>query len=90
MCVAVATPGGKYDAHVMAARAELAREPIIRARHVACLVACRDGQQMSQRAHFWLRIAGLAVILACQFGPKLWQGAADPAPAPVAAAVAGR
>lgn len=45
---------------------------------------------MSQRAHFWLRIAGLAVILACEFGPKLWQGSAEPAPAAVAAAVAGR
>lgn len=45
---------------------------------------------MSQRAHFWLRIAGLAVILACEFAPKLWQGPAESAPAHVAAAVAGR
>ncbi|HEX8796894.1 MAG TPA: hypothetical protein VF765_38345 [Polyangiaceae bacterium] len=45
---------------------------------------------MSQRAHFWLRITGLAVILACEFGPKLWQSSAEPAPAPVAAAVAHR
>jgi hypothetical protein len=42
---------------------------------------------LSQRAHFWLRIAGLAVILACEFGPKLWQSSAEPAPATVAAAV---
>jgi hypothetical protein len=42
---------------------------------------------MSQRAHFWLRIVGLAVILACEFGPKLWSNAAEAAPAPVAAAV---
>jgi uncharacterized membrane protein len=26
---------------------------------------------MSQRAHFWLRIVGLAVILAAEFGPRL-------------------
>jgi hypothetical protein len=74
----------------MAARAEFAREPVIRARHVACLVELQDGSSMSQRAHFWLRIAGLAVILACEFGPKLWPGAAEPAPGPVAAEVAGR
>jgi hypothetical protein len=78
----------------MAARAEFPREAVIRARHVACLVACRDEKQMSQRAHFWLRIAGLTVILACEFGPKLWSGTAaaavEPAPAPVAAEVAGR
>jgi hypothetical protein len=27
---------------------------------------------MSQRAHFWLRIFGLAIILALQFGPRIW------------------
>lgn len=26
---------------------------------------------MSQRAHFWLRIVGLAVILAAEFGPRV-------------------
>jgi hypothetical protein len=45
---------------------------------------------MSQRAHFWLRIAGLAVILACEFGPKIWQGSVEPAPGHVPAEVAGR
>lgn len=35
---------------------------------------------MSQRAHFWLRIVGLAVILAAEFGPRLWAGSATPAP----------
>lgn len=30
---------------------------------------------MTQRAHFWLRIVGLAVILAAEFGPRLWTGA---------------
>jgi hypothetical protein len=34
---------------------------------------------MSQRAHFWLRIVGLAVILAAEFGPRLWTGAAGAA-----------
>jgi hypothetical protein len=27
---------------------------------------------MSQRAHFWLRIVGLTVILAAEFAPRLW------------------
>lgn len=74
----------------MAPRAEIPRAAVIRARHVSCFASCGDGQQMSQRAHFWLRITGLAVILACEFGPKLWQSSAEPAPAPVAAAVAHR
>jgi hypothetical protein len=26
---------------------------------------------MSARVHFWLRVVGVAVILALQFGPKL-------------------
>jgi hypothetical protein len=29
---------------------------------------------MSQRSHFWLRIVGLAVIVALEFGPRLWAG----------------
>jgi hypothetical protein len=36
---------------------------------------------MSQRAHFWLRIVGLTLILAAEFGPRLWAGTAE-APAP--------
>lgn len=74
----------------MPMRERIPREPVIRARHVACLLTWRDGKQMSQRAHFWLRIVGLTVILVCEFGPKLLQGSVEPAPAPVAAAVAGR
>jgi hypothetical protein len=35
---------------------------------------------MSQRAHFWLRIVGLAVILAAEFGPRLWTASTAPAP----------
>ena len=27
---------------------------------------------MSQRSHFWIRLVGLALILAAEFGPKLW------------------
>jgi hypothetical protein len=27
---------------------------------------------MSERSHFWLRIAGLALILVAEFGPRLW------------------
>ena len=35
---------------------------------------------MSQRAHFWLRIVGLAVILAAEFGPRLWTPTAASSP----------
>jgi hypothetical protein len=45
---------------------------------------------MTQRSHFWLRILGLAVIIAAQFGPRLWTAAAANAPAPVAAAAVAR
>jgi hypothetical protein len=27
---------------------------------------------MSARAHFWLRVVGLTVIIAAQFGPRVW------------------
>jgi hypothetical protein len=43
---------------------------------------------MTQRAHFWLRIAGLAIILALEFGPRVWFGATPTSPVPVAAAAA--
>ncbi len=35
---------------------------------------------MSQRTHFWLRLAGLVVILAAEFGPRLWAPSAAPTP----------
>lgn len=38
---------------------------------------------MSQRAHFWIRIAGLALILAAEFGPKLWSSAQAAASGPI-------
>jgi hypothetical protein len=41
---------------------------------------------MSQRSHFWIRIVGLAVILAAEFGPKLWQTAQTPLQAPIVTA----
>ena len=44
---------------------------------------------MSQRAHFWLRIAGLTVILAAEFGPRLLSAAVSPASAPTMAQVDG-
>jgi len=31
-----------------------------------------SGRSMSQRSHFWLRVIGLVVILAAEFGPRLW------------------
>ncbi|HLK41460.1 MAG TPA: hypothetical protein VKU41_32145 [Polyangiaceae bacterium] len=40
---------------------------------------------MSERAHFWVRLVGLALILAAQFVPRLWNGA-PLAPSPVTAA----
>jgi hypothetical protein len=45
---------------------------------------------MSQRAHFWLRIVGLAVILAAEFGPRFWTGTAGLTQARVAAAADAR
>jgi hypothetical protein len=46
---------------------------------------------MTQRTHFWLRIAGIGVIVALQFGPRLWaHAAAAAAQAPVAAALVAR
>jgi hypothetical protein len=45
---------------------------------------------MSQRAHFWLRIVGLSLILAAEFGPRLWTGSASPAQASMASAADGR
>jgi hypothetical protein len=47
-----------------------------------------SGFIMSQRTHFWLRVVGLAVILAAQFGPRLWTNAAGPTPANAAVAAA--
>jgi len=56
-------------------------------------VGCRTGSfwgrsgSMSQRSHFWLRIIGIGVILALEFGPRLWTGSAmAPATRVVAAA----
>lgn len=34
---------------------------------------------MTHRAHFWLRLVGLTLILAAEFGPRLWAGSAPPA-----------
>lgn len=42
---------------------------------------------MSQRAHFWLRIVGLAVILAAEFGPRIWAVGGSTTPAHAVAAV---
>jgi hypothetical protein len=41
---------------------------------------------MSQRAHFWLRIVGLSLIMVAEFGPRLWSS--DPAPRSTAMATA--
>jgi hypothetical protein len=38
---------------------------------------------MSQRSHFWIRIVGLGLILAAEFGPRLWSSAQAGTPAPI-------
>jgi hypothetical protein len=45
---------------------------------------------MTHRAHFWLRLVGLTLILAAEFGPRLWAGSAPPAPTPIATAADAR
>jgi hypothetical protein len=45
---------------------------------------------MSQRAHFWLRIAGLTLILVAEFGPRLWAGSAEQPSRAVASAADAR
>jgi hypothetical protein len=42
---------------------------------------------MSQRSHFWLRVVGLALILAAEFGPRLWSPSPNASNAPLEAAV---
>jgi len=41
---------------------------------------------MSQKLHFWLRILGLAIILALEFGPRIMNIAPVPPRARLAAA----
>jgi hypothetical protein len=38
---------------------------------------------LSPRSHFWLRFVGLALILAAEFGPRLWSSAQTASTAPV-------
>jgi hypothetical protein len=46
---------------------------------------------MEHRTHFWLRMLGIGVIVALQFGPRLWAyAAAASAQAPVTAALVAR
>jgi hypothetical protein len=40
---------------------------------------------LSQRSHFWLRFVGLAIILAAEFGPRLWSSTQTASSAPVEA-----
>jgi hypothetical protein len=53
------------------------------------MVPVAEQHPMTQRAHFWLRIVGLTLILAAEFGPRLWATGAAPAQSRVAAAVDG-
>lgn len=50
-------------------------------RHASCFGVCSSSITMSHRAHFWLRLVGLALILAAEFGPRLWTA---PPPSPAA------
>jgi hypothetical protein len=45
---------------------------------------------MSHRAHFWLRLVGLALILAAEFGPRLWTGSVPSPTSNLAGAVVAR
>jgi hypothetical protein len=45
---------------------------------------------LSQRSHFWLRLVGLAVILAAEFGPRLWSSAQTASSAPLEASAEAR
>jgi hypothetical protein len=44
-----------------------------------------SSRTMSHRTHFWLRFVGLTLILAAEFGPRLWSASAAPTPPPAAA-----
>jgi hypothetical protein len=59
-------------------------------RHGACLSVLSSSRIMTHRAHFWLRLVGLTLILAAEFGPRLWAGSAPPAPTPIATAADAR
>ncbi len=54
------------------------REDLATARRV--LVVEASSRIMSPRAHFWLRLAGLALILAAEFVPRLWTPGPPSAP----------
>jgi hypothetical protein len=42
---------------------------------------------LSQRSHFWLRLVGLGLILAAEFGPRLWSSSQTASTAPLEASV---
>jgi hypothetical protein len=44
------------------------------------------GSMMSQRAHFWIRMVAMTVILAAEFGPRLVNGPSGTAAHAVATA----
>jgi hypothetical protein len=54
------------------------------------LAGTRSTPMLTQRAHFWLRIVGLAVILAAEFAPRLWANTAGPTQARMSAVADGR
>jgi hypothetical protein len=40
--------------------------------HVLAVRFYHSWTDMSDQAHFWLRVVGLSVILALELGPRLW------------------
>jgi hypothetical protein len=64
----------KHDAGVMGFRAHLRAYGIFLRGHATCF-SMTQRHVMSVRAHLWLRIVGLAIILAAQFGPRMWGAA---------------
>ena len=79
-------PVKRYDAGVMGEWPIFARGPAIRCRHILCFGLEQSSSAMSQKVHFWLRIVGLAVILALEFGPRVLSGGAVPSRARLVAA----
>jgi hypothetical protein len=49
---------------------------------------CASSSNMTHRTHFWLRLVGLTLILAAEFGPRVWSSMASGNPVPAQASVA--
>jgi hypothetical protein len=79
-------PVKRYDAGVMGNGLGSSADPAILRRHALCFRLNQSSIAMSQKVHFWLRIVGLVVILALEFGPRIVSSSAVPSRARLAAA----